>query len=154
MRCFNTGNVTKWFPLNIWRNNNVVVTSKRRHFDVIMSKWRRFDVIKTLLLRYVGNITQRLIWQGRYVILRDLGTAVIFSSIDSFERKYAIRNHSWSKNTAGKHGYFCSQYCTIFNDTRLSTNHGPLARYVQLRVVHTLGMPVTFSPPPFFKRNR
>ena len=34
-----------------WRNNNVVIASKRRHFDVITSKWRRFDVIMTLLLR-------------------------------------------------------------------------------------------------------
>ena len=30
---------------------NVVITSKRRHFDVIMSKWRRFDVITTLYRR-------------------------------------------------------------------------------------------------------
>ena len=45
-----------WFgtcPLNTWRNTNVVITSKRRHFDVITSKWRRFDVITTLLLRNV-----------------------------------------------------------------------------------------------------
>ena len=27
--------------------------------------------------------------------------------------------------------------------------HGPLARYVKLRVVHAPGMPVTFSPPPW-----
>ena len=40
-------------PLNTWRNDNVVITSKRRHFDVITSKWRRFDVITTLLLRNV-----------------------------------------------------------------------------------------------------
>ena len=33
-------------PLNTWYNNSVVITSKRRHFDVIMSKWRRFDVIR------------------------------------------------------------------------------------------------------------
>ena len=26
--------------------------------------------------------------------------------------------------------------------------HGPLARYVKLRVAHAPGMPVTFSPPP------
>ena len=37
-------------PLNTWRNNNVVLTSKWRHFDVITSKWRRFDVIMTWLL--------------------------------------------------------------------------------------------------------
>ena len=36
-------------------NNDVVITSKRRHFDVITSKWRRFDVITTLLLRHVFN---------------------------------------------------------------------------------------------------
>ena len=44
-------------PLNTWRNNNVVITSKRRHFDVITSKWRRFDVIATSLLRnvFAGN---------------------------------------------------------------------------------------------------
>ena len=40
-------------PLNTWRNNDVVIASKRRHFDVITSKWRRFDVITTLLLRHV-----------------------------------------------------------------------------------------------------
>ena len=40
-------------PLNTWRNNDVVITSKQRHFDVITSKWRRFDVITTSLLRNV-----------------------------------------------------------------------------------------------------
>ena len=38
-------------PANTLRNNNVVITSKRRHF--VTSKWRRFDVITTLLLRHV-----------------------------------------------------------------------------------------------------
>ena len=44
-------------PANTLRNNNVVITSKRRHFDVTTSKWRRFDVTTTLLLRHVfrGN---------------------------------------------------------------------------------------------------
>ena len=46
-------------PLNAWRNNNVVITSKRRHFDVITSKWRRFDVITTSLLRNVSTGTVR-----------------------------------------------------------------------------------------------
>ena len=49
--------VSNWlvdYPLNTWRNNNVVITSKRRHFDVITSKWRRFDVITTSLLRNVS----------------------------------------------------------------------------------------------------
>ena len=40
-------------PANTFRNNGVVITPKRRHFDVITSKWRRFDVITTLLLRHV-----------------------------------------------------------------------------------------------------
>ena len=40
-------------PLNTWHNDNVVITSKRHHFDVITSKWRRFDVITTLSLHYV-----------------------------------------------------------------------------------------------------
>ena len=44
----------KWSDSNnTWRNNNVVITSKRRHFDVITSKWRCFDVITTSLLRNV-----------------------------------------------------------------------------------------------------
>ena len=34
------------------RNNDVVIKSKRRHFDVITSKWRRFDII-TLFLRHM-----------------------------------------------------------------------------------------------------
>ena len=41
-------------PLSTWRNDNAVITSKRRHFDVIMSKWRRFDAIATSLLRNVS----------------------------------------------------------------------------------------------------
>ena len=40
-------------PLNTWRNKNVVITSKRRHFDIIASKWRHFDIITTSLLRNV-----------------------------------------------------------------------------------------------------
>ena len=39
------------YPPNTWRNDNVVITSIRRHFDVITSKWRRFGVIKASLLR-------------------------------------------------------------------------------------------------------
>ena len=35
------------YPLNTWRNNNVAITSKRHHFDVIKmtSFWRNNDVI-------------------------------------------------------------------------------------------------------------
>ena len=41
------------FPADTLRNNDVVITSKRRHFDVITSKWHRFDVMTTLLLSNV-----------------------------------------------------------------------------------------------------
>ena len=41
------------YPADTLCNNDVVITSKRRHFDVITSKWRRFDVITTLSLRHV-----------------------------------------------------------------------------------------------------
>ena len=41
-------------PLNTWRNNNVVRTSKRCHFHVITSKWPRFDVITASILRNVS----------------------------------------------------------------------------------------------------
>ena len=56
------------FPLNTWRNNNVVITSKRRHFDVITSKWRRFDVITTSLLRDVSTgLKQHWPWISNYM---------------------------------------------------------------------------------------
>ena len=67
-------------PADTLRNNDVVITSKRRHFDVITSKWRRFDVITitskwrrfdvitTLLLRHVFSGT----CQGRWSTL-DVG---------------------------------------------------------------------------------
>ena len=51
--------IRKWLlsnsdiPADTLCNNNVVVTSKRRHLDVITSKWRSFDVITTLLLCHV-----------------------------------------------------------------------------------------------------
>ena len=41
------------FIANTLLNNDVVITPKRRHFDVFTSKWRRFDIITTLLLRHV-----------------------------------------------------------------------------------------------------
>ena len=40
-------------PADTLRNNDVVITSKRTHFDVFTTKWRLFDVITTLLLRHV-----------------------------------------------------------------------------------------------------
>ena len=43
----------QWFETP-WRNNNIVITSKQRHFDVITSKWRGFGVITTSLSRYVS----------------------------------------------------------------------------------------------------
>ena len=52
--CIITHQSTWWFPPNTIRDNNVVITSKRRHFDVITSKWHRFGVITTLLLSNVS----------------------------------------------------------------------------------------------------
>ena len=37
---------------------------------------------------------------------------------------------------------------------RVSLYHGPLTRYVKLRVAHALGMPGKFPPPTDFKGNR
>ena len=47
----------RYTPADTLRNNDVVITSKRRHFDVIMSKSRRFDVITTSLLRNMFSRT-------------------------------------------------------------------------------------------------
>ena len=52
-------------PLNTWHNNNVVITPKRRHFDVIVSKCRRFDVITTSLLRNMAAGRQYNCWSLR-----------------------------------------------------------------------------------------
>ena len=41
----------------------------------------------------------------------------------------------------------CEQWYTLEHPL-YSTAHGPLARYVKLRVAHVPGMPGTFSPPP------
>ena len=62
-------------PLNTWRNNNVVLTSKRRYFDVITSKWRHFDVITTSLLRNVSaglEPGQHEAWPWPYLTERTL----------------------------------------------------------------------------------
>ena len=54
-------------PADTLRNNDVVITSKRGHFDVITSKWRRYDAITTLSLLFTNNhayashLTKRLI---------------------------------------------------------------------------------------------
>ena len=53
-------------PTNTWRNNNVVTTSKRRHFHVIVSKWRRFDVITTwyCAMCLLGNLHAKQLWSN------------------------------------------------------------------------------------------
>ena len=43
--------------MNTWRNNAVVITSKRRNFDVTTSKLRRFGVITT---SFVRNVTDEM----------------------------------------------------------------------------------------------
>ena len=43
--------------------------------------------------------------------------------------------------------YVCTPFVS-HQGPRNSTDHGPLARYVKLRVAHAPGMPGTFSPPP------
>ena len=48
----NNDRMSNYSP-NTWLNNNIAITSKRRHVDVIMSKWR-FDVIMTSLLHNVS----------------------------------------------------------------------------------------------------
>ena len=48
-----TWNIHYVTPADTLGNNDVVIMSKRRHFDVITSKWRRFDVTTTLLSRQV-----------------------------------------------------------------------------------------------------
>ena len=45
--------VVDFIPTDTLRNNDVVITWKRRHFDIITSKRRHFDVIMTLFLRHV-----------------------------------------------------------------------------------------------------
>ena len=42
----------KFDPADTLRSNDVGITSKRRHFEVITSKWHRFNVISTLLPRH------------------------------------------------------------------------------------------------------
>ena len=55
LRCFFSKITVLWciYPSYTICNNDVVITTIRRHFDVITSKWRRFDVITMLLLRHV-----------------------------------------------------------------------------------------------------
>ena len=86
-------------PADTLRNIDVVITSKRRHFDVITSKWRRFDVITTLSLRRVF----RGVWPGssHHQSLRADWLEQLKLSIDTFkllnyyERTVII--YTWSK---------------------------------------------------------
>ena len=67
--------INRLTPLNRWRNNNVVITSKPRHFDVITSKWRRFDIITTSLLRDVSaGIAPVSMYSSWMLSAKSLGT--------------------------------------------------------------------------------
>ena len=43
----------RYSPTDTLHNNEVVITPKQWHFDVITLKWRRFDVVTTFSLRHV-----------------------------------------------------------------------------------------------------
>ena len=75
---------------------------------------------------------------------------------------HILFSHLFSaENNSGYHEYFCMfselwQYviCVIVVlNTIAYTNHGPLARYVKIRVAHAPGMPGTFSPAANFRGN-
>ena len=78
--------------LNTWCNNNVVITSKRRHFDVTTPKWRRFDVI-TMSLRNVipGLPVPRMGTSSLYPSQSD------FSDEEWFQPWNTFRVLIWSK---------------------------------------------------------
>ena len=82
------------YPADTLRNDDVGITSKRRHFDVIASKWRRFDVITTLFLRHafgdnrdVEIFTIFFLYQNRADCLLSNDITQILQSI------YCLRYH-------------------------------------------------------------
>ena len=77
------------FPLNTWRNNNVVITSKRRHFDVITSKWRRCDVITTSLSRDV------FAGLGQFKSLLNCGLVTNVTFLKCIHSKCSPWRHYW-----------------------------------------------------------
>ena len=51
-------------PADTLRNNDIVISSNRRHFDLLTSKWRRFDVLTTLWLHHVfGEGFPGILWE-------------------------------------------------------------------------------------------
>ena len=95
-------------PPNTWRNNNVVLTSKRRHFDVITSKWRRFGVITTSLLCNVSaGISQRECTRTRTKPLTVVGT-----NLTVFMVVHGDRGRVYLART--------STYCNVIHQARLN----------------------------------
>ena len=72
--------------MNIRRNDNVVITLKRCHSDVITSKWHRFVVIATSLLRNESAGT------GLYFLWMN-------NDIFMCNKNGRITSHYWTKST-------------------------------------------------------
>ena len=84
-------------------HNNVVIPSKRRHFDVTTSKWRRFDIITTSLLRNVFTWRPCLQEYGNDIVKLQSGNVSCFylslelqlKSSESFSNHTPVR--TWSE---------------------------------------------------------
>ena len=79
---FNANSVGGWWAIqaDTLRDNDVVVKSKRCHFDVITSKWHRFHVITTLSLRHVFNGMHRSLYHMFTPVISHHSIAFIYIS--------------------------------------------------------------------------
>ena len=82
----------------------------------------------------------------------NMGPTWVLSAPDVGPMNFATRdnfNGGWAKNLLKlRHGWLITPRYFVWV---LSPIHGPLVRYVKLRIVQAPGMPGTFSPPPTSK---
>ena len=99
---------------------------------------RRMVNISQFKSNYVVSLNKQLIYTLRTYNL--LSPNKTYTSLEKF---YDINTNVWIRIIP-----FLSAGASFTNIVCLRTGHGPLARYVKLRVAHAPGLARTFSPPP------
>ena len=93
--CWNWNETLHFTPPNTSRNENIVITSKQRHFDVIMSQWRRFDIITTSLL---CDVSVGPLWHWCLHLTHEM-----FRIWLNFSKLYPLHHNDIKCHTVSKH---------------------------------------------------
>ena len=131
---------------SIWKIASWIPIYRRNKTDGCYY-WQRCTQVRTEIVHY----TIRIVYIHFDLVIRTTTKLMRYIEVTVFNRKVVQNMECHKRPGKSNRGstlnskWATDEYCQWF---RIQGLHGPLARYVKLRVAHAPGMPGTFSPPP------